>query len=137
MPRDVPTRRCGVTPRRAELRCVSDTDHPAARAVRAARAYSGKSRKQLADDVGVSAETIGRWERGEWRGDPPRGPMLESVARVSGILEFMQTIAGNDGDVDPARRFAAAARREAERRNGRPASVREVPPGAGAEGEAR
>lgn len=100
-----------------------DPQHPAARAVRAARAYKGLSRSQLGQRVGVAAETIGRWERGEWREGPPRIAMLEAVARASGILELVNQMAGYEAEADPARRFAAAARREAERRNGRPGSV--------------
>lgn len=100
---------------------TGDPNHPTARAVRAARAYSGMSRKQLGDLLELHPGTIGRWERGEWDDEPPKKPMLEVVARVSGLLELVEAMAA-DLEPDPARRFAAAARREAQRRNGRPSS---------------
>lgn len=101
---------------------MADELHPAARAIRAARAYAGMSRMQLGQLVGVSAETIGRWERGQWREGPPRPPMLEAIARASGLLDFVAAIQAEAQEPDPARRFAAATRQEAERRNGHHAS---------------
>lgn len=109
-------------------------DDPIARFVRAARAFSGSSRAQVATWVGVEAPTIGRWERGEWKKGPPRTAALEVIARRSGLLEFVDGLASATGELDPARRFAAAARREAQRRDVHPGSEPEAPRDADAGG---
>lgn len=59
-------------------------DHPIARELRAARAYSGKSRLQIAGAVDISADTLGGWERGAFTRDPPR-PMLAAIADFTGM----------------------------------------------------
>jgi transcriptional regulator with XRE-family HTH domain len=113
---------------------AGDPSHPTARAVRAARIFSGRSRKQVADRLDLSEETIGRWERGDWRGDPPRTAMIEAIVRDSGLLEFIERMAQVE-ERDPATRFAIAARQEGRRRGARPGSGPGARPDAGAEGE--
>lgn len=76
------------------------------------------SRAQLGERIGMSGETIGRWERGEWRDGPPRAPMLEALVRASGLLDLLVEIQLSE-EADPATRFAAAARREAQRQRER------------------
>lgn len=92
-----------------------------ASAIRAARAWSGKSRAQLGRDLGVAAGTIGRWERGDWK-DPPRGPMLAALARACDIDDLLDRLPGLLSG-DPATRFAAAARGEAQQLRERPDST--------------
>ncbi len=122
-----------------ELRYVrnADYDHPAARAVRAARAYAHMSRKQLGDEVGVVAGTIGRYERGDWREGPPRISLLEGIARATKINELVDDLLATSAEKDPARRFAAVARQEAQRRNGHRGSGSTAPPDEDAEGGVR
>ena len=110
-------------------------DHAAARAVRAARAYSGMSRKQLGELVGVDEVTIGRYERGEWRSGAPRLAILQAIARATELDGFLELVSGLE-DPDPAKRFAAVARQEAQQQRERPTSVPEVPAGEGGGGGA-
>lgn len=83
----------------------------------------------------MSSETIGRWERGEWKDGPPHPLLVAQLARESGLLELLGQIEQAE-ESDPATRFAVAARREAERRRGRPAPGPSTRRDAGAGGEA-
>lgn len=113
---------------------AGDPLHPAARAVRAARAYANMSRTQLGALVDVKPGTIGRWERGDWKDGPPRAPMLEKIARETEVYRMVEDLGA--GEPDPAKRFAAVARREADRQRERLAGAKAVPPGEGATGGA-
>lgn len=64
---------------------MADASHHTARQIRAARAYANMSRLKLGRAIGVSDETIGRWERGDWKKDAPRLPMLEKIAQVTEV----------------------------------------------------
>lgn len=57
-------------------------NHPLPSEIRAARAYAGMSRKQIGDALGVSAQVVGRWERGKFK-RPPASAMLEAIARAT------------------------------------------------------
>lgn len=59
--------------------------HEVAKRIRAARAYAGISRLALGRAVELSAEQIGRYERGAWKDGPPRRPMLDGIARACGL----------------------------------------------------
>lgn len=98
---------------------MADETHPAARIVRAARANSGMSRTQLGAKVGRSAGTIGRWERGEWKSDEyPSPAMLSHIVASSGLRALVDAIEALASE-DPATRFAAVARQEAQRQRER------------------
>lgn len=110
-----------------------DRLHPVARAIRAARAWSGLSRQQLATRLGLKAgATIGRWERGDWRDGPPRPPMLEALADITEAADLAQRVEGLL--TDPAMRFAAEADREARPPREHPSPDEEDQADGGAEG---
>jgi transcriptional regulator with XRE-family HTH domain len=67
---------------------MADPDHRIAKQIRAARAYAGLSRQQVGDALGMSPYTIGNWERGEWKDQPPRLPMIEAISRICGIPDL-------------------------------------------------
>lgn len=67
---------------------MANPDHRIARQIRAARAYAGMSREQVGQALGVHEQTISRWERGAWKEKPPRLPMLEKIAQVTGIPDL-------------------------------------------------
>ena len=50
--------------------------------MRGIRVLRGMSRSQVAEAIGVTAETIGRWERGE--SEPTRAYLI-SMARAYGV----------------------------------------------------
>ena len=50
--------------------------------MRGIRVLRGMSRSQVAEAIGVTTETIGRWERGE---SEPTRPYLISMARAYGV----------------------------------------------------
>lgn len=50
--------------------------------MRGIRVLRGMSRSQAAEAIGVTTETIGRWERGE---SEPTRPYLISMARAYGV----------------------------------------------------
>ena len=50
--------------------------------MRGIRVLRGMSRSQVAESIGVTPETIGRWERGE---SEPTRPYLISMARAYGV----------------------------------------------------
>lgn len=50
--------------------------------MRGIRVMRGMSRSDAAEQVGVTAETIGRWERGD---SEPTRPYLISMARAYGV----------------------------------------------------
>ena len=50
--------------------------------MRGIRVLRGMSRSQVAEAIGVTAETIGRWERGE--SEPTRAHLI-SMARAYGV----------------------------------------------------
>lgn len=64
-----------------------------ARAIDAARAWADLSREQVGAAVGVSGETIGRWERGEWKRQPPRSALVGEVAYGARIESLSETSA--------------------------------------------
>lgn len=104
---------------------AADPKHPIARAIRTARVYADMSRSQLGAAIGRSGYAIGDWERGEWKAPPP-DPMLEGIikaTRLSAVLaaELFRL------QEDPAKRFAATTRREAERTDERPSSEPRAP----------
>lgn len=103
------------------------SDHPLPSEIRAARAYAGMSRKQVGDALGVSAQVIGRWERGQFA-RPPAQAMLEAIARATNpptAFEFVSTVS-----VRPS--VAERARAAAQRLDGtqRPSSETGDAPGA-------
>lgn len=104
--------KCGLMP--------GDATRRLAKEIRAARAYSGLSREQLAKAVDRVGDTIGSWERGEWE-DPPGPLLLRAIATETGIPSAYLE-AGFLAPEDPAKRFAGRARREAEQRGERPSS---------------
>ncbi len=55
-----------------------------ARHIRAARTINGLSRQDVAAALGVSAFTIGRWERSDYT-RPITAPMIDAIARACGI----------------------------------------------------
>lgn len=125
---------CHARAESAELHRMDNDPANLAGQIRAARAYARKSRAQIARATGYSAVQVGRWERGAWGDTPPRGPQLAAIARLCEIPPAWVE-AGFLAEPDPARRFADAARREAQRRGERHASGSEAPRGAGADGE--
>ena len=50
--------------------------------MRGIRVLRGMSRSQVAEAIGVTTETIGRWERGE---SEPTRPYLIAMARAYGV----------------------------------------------------
>lgn len=76
----------------------------------------------------MSGGQIGRWERGEWKGEPPRPPMLQKIAEVTRIDELRVDLTALE-NADPAMRFEDAAHREAERQRERPESEPGAPAG--------
>lgn len=97
---------------------TGDPTRRLARDIRAARAWSNRSRLEIGRHVGLSDEQIGRYERGEWI-DPPKLAVVRAIAeftqipqawRDAGFLAYEEE--------DATKRFADKARREAERRNG-------------------
>ncbi len=107
----------------------ADSTRTIARAVRAARAYAGLSRDALGDSVELDGQTIGRYERGDWK-EPPKGITLNAIADVCGVpREFMR-----NGWPDAAELFLAAAAAEAEQSRKRGQRAGEDPPAAGAGG---
>lgn len=64
---------------------VADRNHRIAKEIRAARAYSGKGRDEIADALGVHQQTISRWERGAWKGRPPAASHLRAIADLAEI----------------------------------------------------
>lgn len=84
-------------------------DDPIAREIRAARAYSGKSRRQIADEIGVKAGTIGNWERGKFT-RPPAQAMLSAIARCTKVparFELVLAVAPTRPSVAERARLAA------------------------------
>lgn len=63
-------------------------DHPLAKRLRAARAYAESSRQQVGAAIGVSDQTIGRWERGDWKTSAPNTALLEAFARATEVPEW-------------------------------------------------
>ncbi len=88
---------------------MADAPDPArrlAKEIRAARAYAGLSRAQLADEVGVKGDTIGRYERGEWT-RPPGRLVLAAIAAKTAIPQVYLD-AGFLAPVGPADRPASS-----------------------------
>lgn len=96
-----------------------------AKEIRAARAYADLSREQLGEGIDLSADTIGRYERGEWD-KPPIAPVLKAIAETCDIPAAY--LAAGFLAPEPSTRFADAARREARRRGAHPESEPEAPP---------
>lgn len=71
--------------KRSALRPVAHGTLP--NRIRAAREYAGLSRAGLAAELGMSSETIGRYERGEWI-EPPKKPTLQAIARATRVPEW-------------------------------------------------
>lgn len=104
-------------------------NHRLAREVRAARAYAGLSRKQVADATGLSADTIGRYERGKFKRTPTKS-VLDAIARACEIPQAYL----DAGFLAPAtKRFADRVREESQRPRERPPSGPQDP---AAEGDA-
>lgn len=65
------------------------SEHPSkrreARHIRAARAYAKLSRAQIAKACGVDSQTVGYWERGEWKQRPPAASHLRAIADLAEI----------------------------------------------------
>lgn len=99
-----------------------------ARRLRAARHYAGKSRLQIGQAVGRSAEQIGRYERGDWKTDPPGKTIIEGIARET-LVPLWFIYEGFGIEEDPAKRFEAKTRLEAERQRERHAPETAARPG--------
>ncbi|MCA1572874.1 MAG: helix-turn-helix domain-containing protein [Chloroflexi bacterium] len=110
---------------------TQDSTRAIARRIRAARFYAGKSREQVGNVVGRSAEQIGRYERGDWKSDPPGTAIIQAIARATLVPEWFLTEGFQLAD-DPATRFANAARQEAQLQGERPESAPGDRPGADA-----
>lgn len=85
-------------------------EHPVAREIRAARAYAGMSREQLAIHLGVSAETIGGWERGRFTRTPAQA-MLVAIARYTRVPTSFELVTAAPLKPSVAERARAAAQR--------------------------
>ena len=88
-------------------------DHPIAREVRVARAYAGLSRAQVGALIGVSGQTIGAWERGDFTQEPASG-MLEALALKVGLPARFDHVATSPGggSADSGRDLWGRAQRE-------------------------
>lgn len=80
-----------------------------AREIRAARAYAGWSRDQLGKAIGVSGQTIGKWERGDFTRQPADG-MLRAILDTTKLPERLTALA------DPPKPSVAARARDAAQR---------------------
>lgn len=61
-----------------------------ARRLRTARHWAGLTRDELGERIGVVGETIGRYERGEWKKDlEPR--TLAAIANATGVPDWFLT----------------------------------------------
>lgn len=112
------------------MKCHEMADHGTrrlAREIRAARAYADMSREQVGLATDLSAEMIGRYERGEWK-RPLKRPLLEAIARATKIPRAYLD-AGFLAPDDPVTRFADAVRREASPPDAHPGSQQADPPG--------
>ena len=105
---------------------TGDRDHLIARTIRALRAHADMSRAGLGAKVDRSGGTIGRWERGEWIDGIPSLPTRQAIARICKADELRADL--DAFEEDPAKRFADAARREAERQAEHPESEPEAHP---------
>jgi transcriptional regulator with XRE-family HTH domain len=76
------------------------------------------TRPGLAAKLGISDETLGRYERGEWKRSP--GPaILAHIARTTEVPDEWLAI-GLLAPDDPVKRIADASKREAERQGEHP-----------------
>lgn len=83
-------------------------EHPLARRLRTARHWAGLTREELGERIGVVGETIGRYERGEWKKDlEPR--TLSAIAAATGVPDWFL----NDGFERPHEEPAVEERVEA------------------------